>query len=45
MLSDFEIQMDQLMMARRPNLMVINKKRTCRLVDFAIQAGFLCKIK
>ncbi len=37
LLWDFEIQMDHLISARRPNLIIINKKeRTCRIVDFVV---------
>ena len=39
LLWDFEIQTDHLMSARRPNLIIINKKaRTCRIVDFIVTA-------
>ena len=34
---NFEIQTDHLILTRRPNLMIVNKrKRTCHFVDFAI---------
>ena len=39
LLWDFEIQMDHLISARRPDLVIINKekkRRTCRIVDFAV---------
>ena len=37
LLWDFDIQTDPLISARRPDLIIINKKeRTCRIVDFAI---------
>ena len=38
LLWDFDIQMDHLISARRPDLIIINnkKKRTCRIVDFAV---------
>ena len=48
---DFEIQMDYLIHARRPYLVLINKKKkmnkkgTYRLVDFAISANHWVKIK
>ncbi len=35
LLWDFEIQTDHIISARRPDLIIINKKeRTCRIVDF-----------
>ena len=34
---DFEIQTDHLISARRPDLEIVNKKRTCRIVYFADQ--------
>ena len=38
---NFEIQMDPLVPARRPDLELIHKKkRTCQLVDFAIPANY-----
>ena len=36
MLLDFEIQTDHLILARRPDLVIVNKKRTYRIVDFAV---------
>ena len=39
LLWDFNIQMDQLIPARRPDLIIINnnkKKRICKISDFAI---------
>ena len=39
LLWDFDIQTDHLNSARRPDLIVINKKkRTCKIVDFAVPA-------
>ena len=39
LLGDFDIQTDHLISARRPDLIVINKKkRTCKIVDFAVPA-------
>ena len=38
---DFNIQTDHLISARRPDLIIINtekKKRTCKIVDFAVPA-------
>ena len=46
LLWDFKIQTDHLISARRPNLIVINKKsRTCRMVDFAVSADHRVKLK
>ena len=46
---DFEIQTDQLILARRPNLIIINrrkkKKRTCKIVDFAVSTDHRIKLK
>ena len=47
LLWDFDIQMDYLISARRPDLIIINKKkkRTCKIVDFAIPADHRIKLK
>ena len=50
---DFEIQTDHLISTRRPEPMIIyekrkkeiNKKRTCRIVDFAVPADHRIKLK
>ena len=43
---DFEMQTNQLISARRPDLIIINKKeRTCRIVDFAVLADHRLKLK
>ena len=43
---DFEIKTDHLIPARRPDLVLINKKeRTCQLVDFAVPANHWVKLK
>ena len=43
---DFEIQIDYLMLARKPNLVLINrKKRVGQLVDFAVQVDHRMKMK
>ena len=43
---DFKIQTDHLIPARRPDLVVINKKeRTCHLIDFAVPADHRVKLK
>ena len=41
----FDIQTDRLISARRPDLIVINnKKRTCKIVDFAVPADHSIKL-
>ena len=46
LLWDFDIQTDHLISARRPDLIVINnKKRTCKIVDFAVPADQRIKLK
>ena len=41
-----EIQMDNLITARWPDLVIINqKRRNCRIVDFTIPAGYGVKWK
>ena len=46
LLWDFKIQMDHLNSARRPNLVIINKKkRTCQRVDFSVPADHRIKLK
>ena len=43
---DFEIQTDHLIPARRPDLIIINKrKRTCKIVDFAVPVDHRIKLK
>ena len=43
---DFNIQMDQLIPARTPDLIIINKnKRICKIVDFAIPADHRINLK
>ena len=43
---DFEIQKDHLIPARRPDLLLINKKkRTCQLVGFAVSVDHWMKLK
>ena len=44
---DFEIKTDHLILARRSNLMIVNKikKRTSRIVDFAIPADHRVTLK
>ena len=46
LLWDFKIQTDHLIPARRPDLIIINKKkRTCKIVDFAVPADHRIKQK
>ena len=46
LLWDFNTQMDQLISARRTEIIIINKKkRTCKIVDFAVSAYHRIKLK
>ena len=47
LLCDFDIQTDHLIPARRPDLIIINnkKKRTCKIVDFAVPADHRIKLR
>ena len=46
LLWDFNIQTDHLISARRPNLIIINKKkRICKIVDFAVPANHRINLK
>ncbi len=46
LLWDFDINTDQLILARRPDLIIIHKKkRTCKTVDFAVPADLGIKLK
>ena len=46
LLWDFNIQTDHLIPARRPDLIIINKKkRTCKIVRFAVPADYRIKLK
>ena len=46
LLNDFEIETGHLISARRPHLIIINKKkRTCRIVEFAVPADHRIKFK
>ena len=48
LLWDFNIQTHHLIQARRPDLIIIinnNKKRTCKIVDFAVLADHRIKLK
>ena len=44
-LSDFEIQIDHLILTRKIKQMLINEKKTTYLVDFAVPADHRVKIK
>ena len=46
LLCDFNIQTDQIISARRADLIMINKKmRICKIVDFAVPADHRIKLK
>ena len=48
LLWDFDIHMDHLISARRPNLIIINKKikkKICKIVDFAVPTDHRIKLK
>ena len=46
LLLDFDIQVDHLISARKPYLIIINKKKgTCKNVDFAVSADHRIKLK
>ena len=46
LIRDFNIQTDHLISARRPGLIIINnKKRTCKSVDFAVPADYRINLK
>ena len=46
LLWDFDIHKDHLIKARRPDLIIINKKkRICKIVDFAVPADHRIKLK
>ena len=43
---DFDIHMDHLILARRPDLIIINQKKgTCKIVNFAVPADHRIKLK
>ena len=43
---DFDIHTDRVILARRPDLIIINKKkRTCKIVDFAVPADHRINLK
>ena len=45
LLWDFDIQTDHLISARRPHLIIIKKKKTCKIFDFAVPADHRIKLK
>ena len=46
LLRDFDIQTDHLISARRPDLIILNKKKKiCKIVDFAVLADHRIKLK
>ena len=46
LLWDFDIHTDHIISARRPGLIIINKKkRPCKIVDFAVPADHRMKLK
>ena len=46
LLWDFDIHTDNLISARKPDLVIISKKRrTCKIVDFAVPADHRIKLK
>ena len=47
LLRDFDLQTYHLISARRPNFIIINKKkkRTCKIVNFAVPACHRVKLK
>ena len=43
---DVEIQMNQQILARRPDQAIVNKnKKNCRILDFAVPADYLVKLE
>ena len=45
LLWDFDIETDHLILARRPDLIIINKKkRICKIADFALPANHRIKL-
>ena len=45
LLWDFDKQTDHLISVRTPDLIIINKKREHKIVDFAVPAGHRIKLK
>ena len=45
-MSDFSIQTDHVVEARRPDLVVVDKKgRTCKMIDFVVPGGWIVGLK
>ena len=45
-MSDFSIQTDHVVEARRPDLVVADKKgRICKMIDFAVPGGWIVGLK
>ena len=42
---DFSIKNDHIIEARRPDLVVVDKKRTCKIIDFAIPGDSMIEEK
>ena len=42
---DFETQTDHLILARRPDQVIVNKKKPCWIVDLAVPADYRVKLK
>ena len=42
---DFEIQTDHLISAKRPDLVLVNKKKPCRIVNLTIPSDYRVKLK
>ena len=45
LLWDFDRQTDHLILARRPDQSATTKKRTCKIMDFAVTADHRVKLK
>ena len=45
LLWDFDIHTDHLISAKRPNLIIINKNKISKIVDFAVPADHRIKMK
>ena len=45
LLWEFDTQTDHLISARRPDLIIINKKRTSKILDFAVPTDHRIKLK
>ena len=45
LLWDFDIQTDHLISAGRPVLIIINKRKICKIIDFALPADYRIKLR